>query len=130
VANIYFALLTMALASALFNLQATAQTLRGPQSDLAPTFVGRNLTCSESQKLFISKPFAERAKLKVRLYNLLRESLYDDAKGVVNIAREKEIKAPASSRTKGHDNMPRPELARTLCNTRQVLSCMNALDRW
>ncbi|HXM59551.1 MAG TPA: hypothetical protein VN950_01760 [Terriglobales bacterium] len=95
-ANLHFALLTMALASALFNLQATAQTLRDPQSDLAPALVGRNLTCSESQKLFISEPFAERAKLKARLYNLLRESLYDDAKGVVNIAREKEIKALAS----------------------------------
>jgi hypothetical protein len=33
-----------------------------------------------------------RAKVKARLINLLRESLYDDAKGVVNITREKEIK--------------------------------------
>ena len=34
----------------------------------------------------------ERAKLKARLYNVLRESLFDDAKGIVNIAREREIK--------------------------------------
>jgi hypothetical protein len=33
-----------------------------------------------------------RAKLKARLITLLRESLYDDAKGIVNIPREREIK--------------------------------------
>jgi len=92
VANIRFALLTLALASAFFSVQATAQALRDPQPDLATAFGGRALTCSEPQKLLISKPFAERAKLKARLYNVLRESLYDDAKGIVNIAREKEIK--------------------------------------
>jgi NhaP-type Na+/H+ or K+/H+ antiporter len=96
VANIRFALLTVALASTLFSVQATAQALRDPQPDLAATFVGRALTCSEPQKLVISQPFAERAKVKARLYNLLRESLYDDAKGIVNIAREKEIKHLAS----------------------------------
>jgi len=96
VANLRFALLTLALASALFSVQTTAQALRDPQPNLAAPFVGRTLTCSEPQKLLIAKPFAERAKLKVRLYNLLRESLYDDAKGIVNIGREKEIKDLAS----------------------------------
>jgi hypothetical protein len=57
-----------------------------------PSSAGGSLTCSEPQKLRIAKPFAERAKLKARLYNVLRESIYDDAKGIVNIAREKEIK--------------------------------------
>jgi len=33
-----------------------------------------------------------RVRLKARLTTLLRESLYDDAKGIVNIPREKEIK--------------------------------------
>lgn len=92
VANIRSALLTLALASALFTVQATAQALRDAQPDLAATFGGRALTCSEPQKLLIPKPFAERAKLKARLYNILRESLLDDAKGILNIAREKEIK--------------------------------------
>jgi hypothetical protein len=92
VANLRFVLLTVALASTLFSVQATAQALRDPQPDLAASFVGKALTCSEPQKLTISRPFAERAKLKARLYNILRESLYDDAKGIVNIAREKEIK--------------------------------------
>jgi len=96
VANIRFALLALALASTFFRVQAIGQTLRDPQPDLATAFSGRALTCSEPQKLVISKPFAERAKLKARLYNALRESLYDDAKGIVNIAREKEIKDLAS----------------------------------
>jgi hypothetical protein len=34
-------------------------------------------------------PRVEREKLKVQLVTLLRESLYDDAKGIVNIARGK-----------------------------------------
>ena len=60
------------------------------------------MTCSEQpQKLVISKPLAERAKLKARLYNALRESLFDDAKGIVNIAREKEIKELANKLKNG-----------------------------
>jgi hypothetical protein len=37
-----------------------------------------------------------QAKLKAQLATLLRDSLFDDAKGVVNIAREKEIKKLAN----------------------------------
>jgi hypothetical protein len=37
-----------------------------------------------------------RAKVKARLVTLLRDSLYDDTKGIVNIAREKEIKKLAN----------------------------------
>lgn len=95
-AKLPFALLTLALASAPFSVQATAQALRDPQPDLAAPFGGRTLACTEPHKLLIAKPLAERAKLKVRLYNLLRESLFDDAKGIVNIGREKEIKDLAS----------------------------------
>ncbi|HWY57411.1 MAG TPA: hypothetical protein VNZ03_23300 [Terriglobales bacterium] len=96
VAKLRYSLLTLALAYALCSVQATAQALRDPHPDLAAAFVGRPLTCSEPQKLVIARPLAERAKIKARLYNLLRESLYDDAKGIVNIAREKEIKNLAS----------------------------------
>jgi hypothetical protein len=92
VARIRFALLTVAFASTLFSVQATAQALRDPNFALAPALVGGALTCSQNQKLLISKPFAERAKLKARLIDRLRESIYDDAKGIVNITREKEIK--------------------------------------
>jgi len=44
----------------------------------------------------IPGPAVRRAKLKLRLLNLLRDSLYDDAKGIVNMAREKEIKKLAN----------------------------------
>jgi hypothetical protein len=37
-----------------------------------------------------------RAKVEARLVTRLRDSLYDDAKGIVNIAREKEIEKLAS----------------------------------
>ena len=103
VANLRFALLTLALASVLSSVQATAQALRDPQPDFASTFGGKALTCSEPQKLVISRPFVERAKLKVRLYNVLRESLFDDAKGIVNIAREKEIKKLANKLRSGQE---------------------------
>ena len=38
----------------------------------------------------------KRARLKARLMNLLRQSIYDDAKGVINLAREREIADVAS----------------------------------
>ena len=91
-ARIRCALLTVAFASTLFSVPATAQALRDPNLDLAPAFSKGSLTCSETQRFLIPKPFAARAKLKARLLNLLRESLYDDAKGIANITREKEIK--------------------------------------
>jgi len=43
------------------------------------------------------------AKLKSRLATLLRDSLYDDARGVVNIEREKEIKKLANKLRGQHD---------------------------
>ena len=52
-ARIRCALLTVAFASALFSLQATAQALRDPNFDLAPALGGGSLTCSETQRLLI-----------------------------------------------------------------------------
>ena len=80
----------------LCSVQASAQALRDPQPDFAPTFGGGALTCSQPKKLLVPPAFVERAKLKARLSNILRESLFDDAKGIVNIAREKEIKELAN----------------------------------
>jgi len=100
VANVHFAHLALAVACTLLCVQAAAQTLRDPQPDFRSPFVGNALTCAQPQKLVISQRFAKRAKLKARLYNLLRESLYDDAKGVVNMAREKEIRHLASELNK------------------------------
>ena len=92
-ARLRFALLAVALASTLFSVQATAQALRDPNLDLPASLVGETLKCTNPEKVRIRIPerFAERAKLKARLYNLLRESLYDDSKGLVDMKREKEI---------------------------------------
>lgn len=57
---------------------------------------GSTLTCSQPRPLVIPSRLLEKARVKVRLLTLLRESLYDDARGVVNIAREKEIKKLAN----------------------------------
>jgi hypothetical protein len=94
VARTRFALLAVALASTLFSVQATAQALRDPNLDFPSPVVGGTLKCSNPPALHfvIPKLFAARAKVKARLYNLLRESLEDDAKGIVNMKREKEIK--------------------------------------
>ncbi len=89
-------LLVVALAGALVTAPAVAQTPGELQFDRPTPFAGGALTCSPSQTLVVPKAVAGRAKLKVRLLNLLRESLYDDAKGIVNIAREKEIKKLAN----------------------------------
>jgi hypothetical protein len=95
-ARISLVLLSVALTSVVLRTDAKAQTLPGPQLDLAVPFASNPETWSQTQRLVIPRPFAERAKLKARLLNLLRESLYDDAKGIVNIKREKEIKSLAS----------------------------------
>jgi hypothetical protein len=64
----------------------------GSDADLKTSFVGGALTCQEQNKFVVPVPLLERAKLKARLLNLLRESLNDDARGVVNVEREQEIK--------------------------------------
>ena len=96
-------LLPVVLASALAGAQVLGKESGGAEPDFTNAFVGSALTCSQTHTLYVPQPIAERAKLKARLLNLLRDSLYDDAKGIVNIARENEIKKLAnklkSSRT-------------------------------
>jgi hypothetical protein len=90
--------LSVVLAFLLFALHATGQMPREPLPGIAAPFVGSPLTCSSSEKerIVVPQPLAARAKLKSQLINLLHESLYDDAKGIVNIDREKEIKKLAN----------------------------------
>jgi hypothetical protein len=89
-------LLPVVLASALAGAQVLGAVSGGPEPDLTNAFGRSTLTCSQSSTLAIPQRVAEWAKLKARLLNLLRESLFDDAKGIVNIAREREIKKLAS----------------------------------
>jgi hypothetical protein len=67
--------------------------------DIQLTFLGSTLKCSQTsltQSIQVPPPLVDRAKLKARLVTLLRDSLFDDAKGIVNIAREKEIRKLAN----------------------------------
>ena len=92
-----FLLLPFVLASALAGAQVLGRTSKGPEPDLANAFVGSPVACSQpTHTIYVPRPVAERAKLKARLLNLLRDSLYDDARGIVNIARENEIKKLAN----------------------------------
>ena len=51
------------------------------------------MSCAQPQQsLVVPREILGQARLKAKLVNLLRESLYDDAKGIVNVAREKEIR--------------------------------------
>jgi hypothetical protein len=97
VAKTSFVLLLLILASALASAQALVPISGGSGPDLKTPYVGSALTCTQPHTVVIvPRPVLERAKLKARLANLLRESLNDDAQGVVNIAREKEIKKLAN----------------------------------
>ncbi len=85
------ALFAVVLAVAVLRLQAVGQEPRDPNADLKTAFFGSALTCSQPEKVVIPKSVVKRARLKARLLNLLRESIYDDSKGIVNTEREKEI---------------------------------------
>jgi len=89
-------LLSVVLASALASAQVPGGILGRSEPDLNTAYVGSTLTCSPSYTIVVPRPLLERAKLKARLAALLRESLYDDAKGIVNMPREKEIRELAS----------------------------------
>jgi hypothetical protein len=68
----------------------------------SPSF-GNPLACSPAQKLQIPRSVAKRAKVKAQLMNVLRESIFDDAKGIVNLAREREIKDLVNKLTRDKD---------------------------
>lgn len=87
--------LQVVLAYALVTTPAIAQAPKELQFDRPTPLVGES-ACSSPSKIVVPRAIAERARLKARLANLLRESLFDDAKGIVNIAREKEIKKLAN----------------------------------
>lgn len=91
-----YLLLPVVLAAALAGAQSPAVDLERPNPDLRASGVGSPLTCSQPFTVAVPMQLVPRAKLKARLITLLRESLYDDARGVVNIAREKEIKSIAN----------------------------------
>jgi hypothetical protein len=96
VAKKSFLLLPVVLASAFASAQLLDQVPGATQSNLKTAFAGSALTCVQPPTIVVPLPLLERAKLKARLLTLLRDSLYDDANGIVNIAREKEIRKLAN----------------------------------
>ncbi len=90
-----FLLLPVVLSAAIAGAQVGAVSHR-PEPNFENAVAGSPLTCSQPHTLVVPNRLLEKAKLKVRLLMLLRDSLYDDARGVVNIAREKEIKKLAN----------------------------------
>ena len=98
---------TLFLAAAVLGLlvrPAHGQLPAELQLDRPAPLVGSALTCSQTLKIAVPRNVAERARLKVRLLTLLRESLFDDARGIVNIAREKEIKKLANRLCNEHSD--------------------------
>jgi hypothetical protein len=95
VAKISLTLAAIAVAFVFLSVQGVGQTAGPAHNDLKASFLGSALACSQTQpateRVLVPQPLAKRARLKARLLNLLRLSLYDDSKGIVNAAREKEI---------------------------------------
>jgi hypothetical protein len=96
VAKLGFTLLSVMLASVLVCAQDMTQVLREPPLNPNSPLIADTLKCSQTESIVVPGAIAKRAKLKARLLNLLRESLFDDAKGVVNASREREIRKLAS----------------------------------
>ncbi len=83
--------------------QASKASYPGIQSSL----IGSSLACSQTSTaptIRVPLPLVDQAKLKARLATLLRDSLFDDAKGIVNIAREKEIRKLANKLVREKEN--------------------------
>jgi hypothetical protein len=91
-----FTPLAVVLAFAI-SAQTSGQLSQASDLDLQASFVRSTLTCSQTPATIrVSPPLVARAKVKARLLAVLRDRPYDDAKGIVNIAREKEIKKLAN----------------------------------
>jgi hypothetical protein len=92
VPHILFTLLLVTFSSVFLGAQQMGQISGESLLDRTAAVSRSALTCSEPVAIRVPPTILERAKLKARLLNLLRESLNDDAKGIVNMARENEIR--------------------------------------
>jgi hypothetical protein len=92
-----FALFAAFLAVAFTSEKASGQVSRSPDFNIQASLVGSVLTCSQTPPTIrVPPPLVARARLKARLATLLRDSLDDDTRGIVNIAREREIRKLAN----------------------------------
>ena len=86
------------LAFAFICCHVSGQVSKASYPGIQPS-LGSTLACSQTSTaptIRVPLPLVAQAKLKAQLATLLRDSLFDDAKGIVNIAREKEIKKLAN----------------------------------
>ena len=96
--NSRFVLFAMVLLAGVASCaQDFTKTLHSMQSEqLQPTAAGTSSCSQQPLSVRVPLPLLKRAKVKARLLSLLRASLFDDAKGVVNVAQEKEIRKLAN----------------------------------
>lgn len=94
--HILFTMLLVALSSAFVSAQQVGQMSGESLLNRPAASSGSPLICSDHLTIRVPSPIVERARIKARLLILLRESLNDDASGIVNIARENEIKKLAA----------------------------------
>lgn len=86
--------LCVVLALGLFG---NAEAQPGLGADSPPSLnCGAVIKAHPVETLQIPVKIFDQAKKKARLSDLLRESLYDDSKGIINIARDKEIRKLAN----------------------------------
>ncbi len=87
-----FLLLSLIVTAAFAGAQV-GEASSAAEPNLTNAVPGSALTCSPPRRTFVVPDrLVPKARLKAKLLMLLRDSLYDDTRGVVNIAREKEIK--------------------------------------
>ena len=92
------AFVVLALAAAFARAQSVGEVPIRALNDFTAPVDRSALTCSQPPQEKISVPVAviAHARLKARLINLLHLSLLDDANGILNIEREKEIRKLAN----------------------------------
>jgi hypothetical protein len=90
-----FLLLPLILSAAVAGAQV-GQASRKSESNISNAISGSALSCSQPHTFAVPPSPVQNGRPKARLLVLLRDSLYDDASGVVNIAREQGIKKLAN----------------------------------
>jgi hypothetical protein len=89
-------LLLVIFSSAVVGAQVVKPSTQPAEPDFSNALTGSALSCTRQDTFVVPPQLVERARVKARLLVLLRQSLFDDANGIVNIARENEIKKLAN----------------------------------
>jgi hypothetical protein len=90
-----FLLLLVVFSSAVAGAQV-GKISQPAQPNFSNALTGSAVSCTRQDTFVVPPQVVEKAKVKARLLVLLRQSLFDDANGIVNIARENEIRKLAS----------------------------------